>query len=56
MVDQMIDIELVNLRVCLRAKKFKYPKEKGEKKGGRRKKKKKVAMPKPETEDGEIVF
>lgn len=29
MVDQMIDIELVNLRVALKAKKYKYPKEGG---------------------------
>jgi len=52
----MIDIELVNLRVCLRAKKHKYPKDGSAKGKGNKKKKKKVAMPKPESDDGEIIF
>ncbi len=56
MVDQMIDIELVNLRVCLKAKKHKYPKDGSTKGKSNKKKKKKVAMPKPESDEGEIIF
>jgi hypothetical protein len=57
----MIDMELVNLRVSLKAKKHKYPKDPDEKKGGKKrgrkgKKSKKGSMPKPETDDGEIIF
>ena len=52
-------MELVNLRLSLKAKKYKYPKDPDEKgKKGRRNKKKgkKGSMPKPETEDGDIIF
>ena len=58
MVDQMIDIELVNLRVCIRAKKYKYPKDAGDKSKKRRGKKKNQtgSGPKPESDDGPIFF
>ncbi len=52
----MIDIELVNLRVCLKAKKHKYPKDGSTKGKSNKKEKKKVAMPKPESDEGEIIF
>ena len=54
----MIDMELVNLRISLRAKKYKYPKDPDEKKGKKKGKrgKKGAVGPKPETEDGEIIF
>lgn len=48
----MIDIELVNLRVTLRAKKYKYPKDPGVKK--KKKKRRKVASSQPE--DTKIDF
>ena len=59
MVDQMIDMELVNLRISLRAKKYKYQKDPDEKKGKKKRRKGKkggASGPKPESEDGEIIF
>ena len=50
----MIDIELVNLRVTLRAKKYKYPKDPGSKK--KKKRRRKTASSQPGPEDTKIDF